>query len=107
MTELDRRSSRHDAIAAVTFAALAVWAFLSASQAAAETIRRYGHNVDSGAYRLFLALFYLVPVAVLFALAALSHWRGWRVARGLHWVAFLYALSPFVIVIGVYFASAL
>jgi hypothetical protein len=66
------------ALAALTVAAIA-WCFHLARQAAEDTVRRYGHNVDSGAYVALFAIIFLVPPAILFTLAGLAFWRSWRV----------------------------
>jgi hypothetical protein len=48
----------------------------ASNEAVADTVRRYGYNVDSGALELMAAVVYSPPVALLFGLAAVSLWRG-------------------------------
>jgi hypothetical protein len=63
------------------FAGLASAGFLScyyvAHRAAEEAVRRYGHNVDSGALVALVGWFFFLPAALLSALAAIAFWRGW------------------------------
>ena len=99
MISTSLRAARADAVVAIAFAVLAAWAFYSSFQAAAEEVRRHGFNVDSGANQFFLALFYLAPASLLFAISSVGQWRSWRLSRGIHWVAFLYAIAPFVLII--------
>jgi hypothetical protein len=68
--------------------------------AAEESVRKYGRNVDSGALEWTIAVLYCLPVALLFALAAVSFWRRWRIARYVHWFAVVCAVGPIAIEIG-------
>lgn len=93
-----RISSRHlvwvDGAVSLVYAALFVWAIYTANEAAADAVRRYGHNVDSGALVFMAAVLYFAPVSLLFGLAALSWARGWRVQRYVHWFAIICAIGP-------------
>jgi hypothetical protein len=55
------------------------WLVRVSNEAAADAVRRYGYNVDSGALEWIAAVVYCAPVALLFSLAAVSLWRGWRI----------------------------
>ena len=60
-------------------AALRGWLVRVSNEAAADAVRRYGHNVDSGALEWIAAVVYCFLVALLFSLAAVSLWRGLRI----------------------------
>jgi hypothetical protein len=64
---------------ALMYAALFGCLVHASNKAAADTVRRYGYNVDSGALELMGAVVYSAPVALLFGLAAVSLWRRWRI----------------------------
>jgi hypothetical protein len=82
---------------ALICAALCGWLVRVSNEAAAEAIRRYGHNVDSGALEWIAAVVYCAPVALLFSLAAVSLWRGWRIRWYAHWVAVAGAVVPLLV----------
>ena len=84
---------------ALAFVYTAVFAGLlhAAQEAAADAVRRYGRNVDSGALEYLAAVIYFAPVALLFGLAALCLWRGWRVRWYVHWIAVAGAVVPLLI----------
>jgi hypothetical protein len=67
------------------------------NEAAADAVRRYGHNVDSGALEFVAAVLYLAPVALLFSSAAITLWRGWRIRWYAHWFAVAVAVVPLLI----------
>jgi hypothetical protein len=79
---------------AILSAALFFWSIHAANEAAADAVRRYGYNVDSGALVLAVGVIYFAPVALIFGLAALSLWRDWRVQWFMHWFAVACALGP-------------
>jgi nitrate reductase gamma subunit len=58
--------------------ALIAASFVIAHRAAAEAVRTYGHNVDSGTYVVVAAVLFVGPAAILFPLAAAGFWFGWR-----------------------------
>lgn len=89
-----RRTAWIDGTVALLYLALFVWAIYTANEAAAEAVRRYGHNVDSGALVFVAAVLYFAPVALLFGLAALCLYRGWRAQWYVHWFAVLCAIGP-------------
>jgi hypothetical protein len=89
-----RRTAWIDGAVALLYLALFVWAVYTANAAAADAVRRYGYNVDSGAIVFVAAIFYFAPVALLFGLAAVSLSRGWRVQWYVHWLAVLCAVGP-------------
>ncbi|MEC5388316.1 hypothetical protein VVD49_21465 [Uliginosibacterium sp. H3] len=83
-----------DASVSVLFAGLFAWAIYAANEAAADAVRHYGYNVDSGALVYIGAVIYLAPVACAFALASFSCFLRWRIKRFLHWLAVLGAIAP-------------
>src|SRR5579859_6825808 len=58
-----------------------------ANSAAAGCARKYGHNVDCGAFEWLAAFFYFGPLTLIFAFAALALWRNWPACRYAHWSA--------------------
>ena len=86
-----------DIIVAFLYAALLAWLVHASHEAAADAVRRYGQNVDSGALEFIAAVFYVAPVALLFGLAAVCLWYGWRVRWYAHWVAVAAAVVPLFI----------
>ena len=98
---------RIDVAVAVVFATLFVWSIYAANEAAADAVRRYGHNVDSGALQIAAAIVYFAPVAFLFALASLSILRSWRIGRTIHWLAISYAIVPLGLAAVTWLARAL
>jgi len=89
-----RTAIRIDTGVALFYAALSTCLIYISIAAAEDAVRRYGRNVDSGALEWFVAVTYFAPVALLFALAALSFWRGWQIARYVHWFAVVCAVGP-------------
>ena len=85
-----------DAVFSCVFVLLVVLLIYLANQAAADAIRRYGHNVDSGALAYFVAIVYLAPVAVLFAFASCALFLGWVIRWYVHWFAVLCAVAPII-----------
>jgi hypothetical protein len=83
-----------DAALCTLFALAGAWMSWVARAAAADAVRRYGHNVDSGVLEYAAAVFFLLPVALLFAAAAIAGARGWRLGRGMHWLAVAAAVAP-------------
>ena len=94
----NRSLTKFDGAVAVFFGVLCGWAIHESYAAAQDAIRRYGHNVDSGALVGALAILYLGPVALLFGLAAAAMWRNWRLRWALHWFAVACAGLPLVYV---------
>ena len=72
-----------DAIVAVIMAVGAGYFYYISSEAAAEAVRLYGHNVDSGALESIAGGVYCVPNIALFTLSSIAMWRRWR----LRWLA--------------------
>ena len=89
---------------AILFVVLSAWSIHVADAAAAEAVRNYGYNIDSGALAWVTAFFYLAPTALLFGVAALCIWREWRIKWVVHWSAVTCALAP-ILAIGVIIAS--
>jgi hypothetical protein len=83
-----------DGALATLFAAACAWMSRVSGEQAAMAARRYGHNVDSGVLEHAIALVFLGPVALLFALAALADARGWRLRRFIHGCAVLALVCP-------------
>lgn len=84
---------RIDTGAAIFLAILAGWLIDISNRAADEAVRLYGYNVDSGALTYIAAIIYVLPAAVLFGLAALSLFRGWRLGKFLHWLAIAWLVA--------------
>ncbi len=63
------------------------WSFHEAGIERRQDLQRYGHVVDSGAYISLVGVLFLLPMGLLFLLAGIGLWRGWRPARFLHWMA--------------------
>ncbi len=82
---------------ALICAVLCGWLVHVSNEAAADAVRRYGHNVDSGAMEWIGAVVFCAPVALLFSLAAVSLWRGWRIRWYAHWFAVAVAVIPFLL----------
>jgi hypothetical protein len=83
-----------DAIVAVLMVASLGWLLHASSRAAAEAIRLYGHNVDSGAIEGITATLYCAPNAVLFAFAAVAMWRAWRIRWFAQGIAIVWLIGP-------------
>jgi hypothetical protein len=83
-----------DAALCTLFAMACAWMFWSSRAAAADEVRRYGYNVDSGAIEYAAVVVFLLPVALLFGAAAVAGARGWRPGRYLHWLAVAAAVAP-------------
>lgn len=88
------RTWQVDAALAMLFAAACAWMSRASVEQAAMAVRQYGHNVDSGVFEHAIALVFLGPVALLFAVAALADARGWRLRRFIHWFAVLALVCP-------------
>jgi hypothetical protein len=80
---LDQPLMYADAFVAVLMAVGAGWLFYFSREAAAEAVRLYGRNVDSGALEATAAGLYCVPNVALFTLSSIAMWRRWR----LRWLA--------------------
>ena len=61
--------------------------YCSAIGAATGCARKYGHNVDCGAYEWLAAVFYFGPLTLIVAVAALALWRAWPLCWLAHWLA--------------------
>ena len=83
-----------DCIVATLLASLSSWSIYAANEAAADAVRMYGYNVDSGALVYALGVFYFAPVAVIFGIAALSFSQDWRIKWYVHWLAVVCAIGP-------------
>lgn len=86
-----------DVSSAVLFACLFVWAIYTANEAVADALRRYGHNVDSGALVWAAGILYFAPVAFLFGAAALCIRRRWKIMWVAHWLAVTCAVVPILV----------
>jgi hypothetical protein len=85
-----------DAFSSALFAALVPLSYREAGLAAAEAVHLYGHNVDSGAYLIVIAIVFFAPAAVLFGLASVALFRRRRHSQVLHWSAWLWLAFPFI-----------
>lgn len=83
-----------DAMGAALFGCGCVWLMLAGRWQAQQAVAKYGHNVDSGVLEWAVAMFYLGPASLLFALASIAGWRSWRIVRPARWVASAFALLP-------------
>jgi hypothetical protein len=86
-----------DIALALLYAAVFAWLLHASDEAAADAVRRYGRNVDSGALEFIAAIVYFAPVGVLFTSAAVCLWRGWRIRWYIHWIAVAGAVLPLLI----------
>lgn len=107
MTAPVTRAVKTDAVMALLFAAFFVWSQYAAYVAVAETVRRYGRNIDSGAFEVMAGYLYFAPVTLLFAAAAITQWRGTRSGRTMHWLAVSYAVAPLCFIAILLLRSAL
>ncbi len=90
---MNRRLAFIDLVVAAVLATVSVILFVSGRMAAAATVAKHGHNVDSGASQMLGGLI-LAPGTILLLLAAVALRRGWRLARVAHWFAVLLAAAP-------------
>ena len=67
-----------NALLAVLFASAEAWFIYIAYAAAAEAVRVYGTNVDSGAILWLFGVYLLTPAVIVFAMAGVSFWWRWR-----------------------------
>jgi uncharacterized membrane protein len=74
------------------------WSFHESALERQEAIQRYGHTVDAGAYVALIGMLFLLPMGLLFLTAGIGLWRGWRIARFLHWLAVI--ASVLLVVLG-------
>jgi hypothetical protein len=88
------RTWHFDAALSALFAAACAWMFWVSRQEAASAVRQYGYNVDSGAPQYALAIVFLMPVTLLFGLAAIAGASEWRLSRYVHWLAIVAAVCP-------------
>ena len=86
-----------DTALAFVFTGVFAWLLHASHEAAADAVRRYGHNVDSGALAAIAAVIYFAPVALLFGSAAVCLWRGSRIRWYVHWLAVAGAVVPLCI----------
>ena len=86
-----------DTAAAILLATCAGWLIYISNEAAAEAVRRYGHNVDSGALTYTVAILYFAPNALLFGIAAITMARSWPLRWFAQWGAATCLIAPAVI----------
>ena len=67
---------------------------LGLSSASSRRSSSYGYNVDSGALEYATVVVFLLPLAVLFGVAAVAGARDWRLGRYVHWLAIVAAVCP-------------
>jgi hypothetical protein len=70
---------RTDALAAASMCAGGILLYLWSQHEAADAVRRYGQNVDSGIFQYLIATLYCAPNAVFFAIAGVAMRSRWRV----------------------------
>ncbi len=88
------RTWHFDTLLCALFATASAWMFWVSREQAAGAVRRYGYNVDSGALEYAAVEVFLLPLAVLFGLAAVAGARDWRLGRYVHWFAVVAAVCP-------------
>ena len=76
-----------DFFVAICFAASSLALMHLSNSAVADTIKRYGRNVDSGVFEWIASVLYAGPLAFLFGFASLALWRRWWIAPYAHWLA--------------------
>jgi hypothetical protein len=81
------------------FAAFYFYLTWRAKFVAAEAVREYGKNVDSGLFELLVARWYALPAAAMFALAAFLHAVSPTWGRVAHVLAWLFALGAPALVV--------
>jgi len=92
-----KRFGRLYVLGAALFLAGFFWSRYAAEAAAAQAVRDYGHNVDSGAYLLIIGTLYFLPAAFIFAAASFAMFRGWHFRWVFHLVAWAWVASPFLL----------
>jgi hypothetical protein len=60
-------------------------------------VRTYGHNIDSGVGEFIVAVYYLAPIAVFFAVAGIGLLKYWRLRWYIHWAAVAAIILPIVL----------
>jgi len=85
-----------DAAVAVLTGLLSIWLIYFSYDQAAHEKATIGHAVDAGAITYMAAVVYCIPSTVLFAIAALSLFRNWRIA----WTLQVLALGWVTVTIG-------
>jgi hypothetical protein len=68
--------------------------FVQSNREAEEAVRRYGHNVDSGAISYLVSTFFLMPSALAFGLTAIAMLRGWKIRWGVQIAALAWFVLP-------------
>jgi hypothetical protein len=92
-----RIQARFDLRIAGFLGALSLLLYCLSNIAAASCARRYGHNVDCGAYEWLAVVLYFAPLTLIFAFAALALWRNWFLCRYIHWLAIAAVIAiPFM-----------
>ena len=92
-----KANARIDFWFAVGLAVLSLLLIYAGNRAAADAVRRYGYNVDSGALEWMVAIVYLAPLALLFGFASLALSRRWWIGKYAHWLAVAAVVTlPFV-----------
>src|SRR5262245_5227514 len=92
-----RTVARIDIILAFLYTSVFAGLLHASHEAAADAVRRYGRNVDSGPLEFLAAVIYFAPVALLFGAAAVCLWRRWRIRWYVHWIAVAGAVVPLLI----------
>ena len=68
--------------------------FARADQVVADAVEQYGKNVDSGALLQPFAMLFVLPAAILFAIAGVGMLLKWRFRKPLQWLAMLWLAFP-------------
>lgn len=88
------RTWHFDTLLCMLFATAGAWMLWVSREQAAGAVRQYGYNVDSGALEYAAVVVFLLPLAVLFGVAAVAGARDWRLGRYVHWVAVVASVCP-------------
>jgi hypothetical protein len=85
-----------DAFASLIMASGVGWFLYISNEAAADAVRRYGRNVDSGALEYVAAIVYFMPNAIGFAVASVAMGQRWVIRWPAQGVAIFWLVAPVV-----------
>ena len=92
-TQKSRGIGKFDLVAAIVIFALAIALLVEGDRAAAEAVKEYGRNVDSGAYEGTLAWLILLPMALSFLVASIFRRKNKKFAFGFRILAFAWPIA--------------
>ena len=88
------RTWHFDVLLCALFATASAWMLWVSRVQATGAVHQYGYNVDSGALEYAAVVVFMLPLAVLFGVAAVAGAREWRLGRYVHWLAVVGAACP-------------